>query len=264
MTYIICADGACSGNPGPGGFAFEIWQGSVAEGNEITGGAGSSAATTNNIMELKAAIGAFEALRDLVVCGDVPAGSEVKLRFDSQYVLKGIFEWMTDWKARGWRTGAGKPVKNRELWEELDTLLQDLDFRQMSLKPDWVKGHAGDIGNERVDAKAAEMRDLARIDLDQAAAHATTTESPDALAHTPGAVDLMAMTRLPNAPMPDPLDLVGLPRLPETPETAKAEATNSEQVRLMRTILGLYESGDYSVKKVIEEIRANAIALGCK
>lgn len=254
--YIICADGACSGNPGPGGFAWEIWEGAAAPGNEVTAGAGSSSDTTNNIMELRAAIDAFEALRDLIVSGDVPAGVRVKLRFDSEYVLKGIFEWMAGWKSRSWRTGGGKAVKNRELWEQVDALIEDLTFRQVELKADWVKGHAGDFGNERVDAKAVEMRDLAKLDVAGGAPAPAAAPGPS----VPSAG--LSLTALAEANGADTFDEMS-PAPGAAPAPASAEV-NPEQVRLMRTILDLYESGDYSVKKVIEQVRANAIALGCK
>ncbi|MDG1417435.1 MAG: ribonuclease HI [Maricaulis sp.] len=145
MTKItIHTDGACSGNPGPGGWgALMEWNGSR---KEIKGG---EADTTNNRMELMAAIKALEALkRD---------GQDVILFTDSVYVRDGITKWIHGWKQRGWKTANKKPVKNVELWQELDTLNQrhSVDWR-------WVKGHAGDPGNERADALAGEGLEEAR------------------------------------------------------------------------------------------------------
>lgn len=144
MTEItIHTDGACSGNPGPGGWgAILEWRGSK---KEIRGG---EKDTTNNRMEMMAAIMALEALkRD---------GQTVTLITDSVYVRDGITQWIKGWKARGWKTAAKKPVKNEDLWKRLDALAQrhDVTWR-------WVKGHAGDPGNERAD-------ELARLGLEEA------------------------------------------------------------------------------------------------
>jgi ribonuclease HI len=125
-------DGACLGNPGPGGWAALLrWRG---QERELVG---AEAQTTNNRMELMGAIAALEALRE---------PCEVMLQTDSQYVRQGITEWMPNWVRRNWRTAAGEPVKNRDLWERLHaaTLQHRIEWR-------WVKGHSGDPDNERVD-----------------------------------------------------------------------------------------------------------------
>lgn len=129
---IIYTDGACSGNPGPGGWGAFLKSGSHER--EILGG---ERDTTNNRMELMAAIQALEALK-------YPC--EVTLFTDSNYVKQGIHTWMAGWKRKGWKTAAGKPVKNKDLWIRLDLAQSD---HQMTWK--WVKGHAGDPGNERAD-----------------------------------------------------------------------------------------------------------------
>ncbi|NLC59752.1 MAG: ribonuclease HI [Gammaproteobacteria bacterium] len=131
----IHTDGACLGNPGPGGWAALLRYG-VRE-RELVGG---ESPTTNNRMELMAAIRALEALTE---------SCEVVLHTDSQYVRKGITEWMPNWLRRNWRTAAGAPVKNKDLWQRLHAAAQrhDVDWR-------WVKGHAGDPDNERVDTLA--------------------------------------------------------------------------------------------------------------
>ena len=134
---IIHTDGACSGNPGPGGWGAILQSGGKTR--ELKGG---ELATTNNRMELMAAIQALEALtRDC----------RVELHTDSQYVMKGISEWIHNWKRRGWLTADKKPVKNDDLWKRLDAarLRHQVDWR-------WVKGHAGHELNERADQLARE------------------------------------------------------------------------------------------------------------
>ena len=134
-TVVIYTDGACSGNPGPGGWgALLKYNGSE---RELSGG---EPATTNNRMELMAAIIALETLK---------RPCQVTLYTDSKYVMQGITEWITRWKQNGWRTAAKKPVKNDDLWRRLDEALADhrIDWQ-------WVKGHAGDEGNERADQLA--------------------------------------------------------------------------------------------------------------
>jgi len=131
----IYTDGACRGNPGPGGWAVLLKQG---EHERVISGA--EALTTNNRMELTAVIRALEALKRPV---------RASLYTDSEYVRRGVREWLPAWKARGWLTAARKPVKNKDLWERLDRLVagHDIDWH-------WVPGHAGVAGNERVDRLA--------------------------------------------------------------------------------------------------------------
>jgi ribonuclease HI len=136
-TIDIYTDGACKGNPGPGGWGVFLKSGNIEK--ELFGG---EANTTNNRMEMMAVIQALEALK---------RPCKVNMYLDSKYVLQGITEWIHGWKARGWRTASKEPVKNVELWQRLDALVagggHDIDWR-------WVKGHAGDPGNERADALA--------------------------------------------------------------------------------------------------------------
>ncbi len=134
-TVDIYTDGACSGNPGPGGWGAILRFGAAER--ELLGGAPD---TTNNRMELMAAIQALEALKRPVTA---------RLHTDSTYVKDGITRWMDQWKARGWRTAAKKPVKNVDLWQRLDAAAGRHDVSWH-----WVKGHAGDPGNERADALA--------------------------------------------------------------------------------------------------------------
>lgn len=131
----IHTDGACLGNPGPGGWAALLRFGSRER--ELVGG---EPLTTNNRMELMAAIAGLEALTE---------PCEVALHTDSRYVQQGIGEWMPNWVRRNWKTAGGDPVKNRDLWERLHaaTLRHKIDWR-------WVKGHSGDPDNERVDELA--------------------------------------------------------------------------------------------------------------
>jgi ribonuclease HI len=141
----VSTDGACLGNPGPGGWAALLRAGKVER--ELAGG---EAHTTNNRMELMAAIKALEALT---------RPCAVRLCTDSQYVRQGIIEWMPNWIRRGWKTSGGDPVKNQDLWQRLQAAASPhrIEWR-------WVKGHAGDPDNERVDAlaraAAERVRDL--------------------------------------------------------------------------------------------------------
>ena len=131
----IYSDGACKGNPGPGGWGALLVAGAARK--EICGGA---ALTTNNRMEMTAVIRALEELKQ---------PSRVRVYTDSQYVQKGVSEWLPGWKRRNWRTAEGKPVKNQDLWQELDALnmLHAIEWK-------WVRGHAGHPENERADALA--------------------------------------------------------------------------------------------------------------
>lgn len=134
---VIYSDGACSGNPGPGGWGAILIYGEHRK--ELNGG---EAVTTNNRMELMAAISALEALK---------RKSLVELWTDSQYVRNGIMTWIHGWKKNGWRTADKKPVKNAELWQRLDELRAKHDITWH-----WVKGHAGHPENERADELARE------------------------------------------------------------------------------------------------------------
>jgi ribonuclease HI len=131
----VYADGACRGNPGPGGWGVLLREG--GRERELHGG---EAATTNNRMELTAVIRALEALAP---------GARVRVYTDSQYVQKGISAWIHDWKRRGWHTADRKPVKNVDLWMRLDELA-----RGHHVEWHWVRGHAGHPENERADALA--------------------------------------------------------------------------------------------------------------
>jgi ribonuclease HI len=131
----IHTDGACLGNPGPGGWGALLRHGSTER--ELAGG---EPDTTNNRMELMGAIAALEALK---------SPCEVVLHTDSQYVKKGITEWLPNWVRRGWKTAGGEPVKNRDLWERLSAASAR---HQVEWK--WVRGHSGHIENERVDVLA--------------------------------------------------------------------------------------------------------------
>ena len=136
-TVIIYTDGACSGNPGPGGWGAILMYGT--ERKEMHGG---EAESTNNRMELLAAISALEALK---------RPSEVALYTDSKYVMDGITSWIYGWKRNGWKTADKKPVKNLELWQRLDEAR-----RVHKIEWHWVKGHAGHPENERADELARE------------------------------------------------------------------------------------------------------------
>lgn len=142
----IYADGGCRGNPGPGGWGVVLLANERAK--ELWG---SEAHTTNNRMELTAAIRALEALKR-------PAA--VALHTDSQYVQKGISQWMNNWKRNGWRTADKRPVKNADLWQRLDELCSEHRISWI-----WVRGHAGDAGNERADRLANRAMDELQASL---------------------------------------------------------------------------------------------------
>lgn len=131
----IFTDGACRGNPGPGGWAALL---RIREHEKLVSGAAME--TTNNRMELLAAIEGLASLK---------GRQQVRLTTDSQYVRRGITQWLHQWKSNGWKTSGKKPVKNRDLWERLDTLADHHDIEWL-----WVKGHSGHIENERVDQAA--------------------------------------------------------------------------------------------------------------
>jgi len=133
----IYTDGACKGNPGPGGWGALLKSQDTQK--ELFGG---ELGTTNNRMEMTAVIEALSALK---------RPCHVRLHVDSQYVLKGMTEWLPGWKARGWKTAAKAPVKNVDLWQRLDTLVSSAGHK---IDWHWVRGHNGDPGNEQADALA--------------------------------------------------------------------------------------------------------------
>ena len=140
----LYTDGACSGNPGPGGWAYLLRHTASGAEREDSGG---DPQTTNNRMELTAVIEGLGALT---------RPSSVDLYSDSQYVLKGLRDWMENWKKRGWKTASKKPVKNIELWQQLDELVRTHDVRFH-----WIKGHNEHPENERCDRLAVAARDAA-------------------------------------------------------------------------------------------------------
>ena len=143
-AVIAYTDGACRGNPGPGGWGVSLQYGEHLK--ELCGG---ESPTTNNRMELMAAISALESLRE--ACA-------ITLHTDSKYVLQGLTEWLPGWKKRGWKTADKKPVKNQDLWERLDAAAarHQVDWK-------WVKGHSGDPGNENADRLANKGLETAQM-----------------------------------------------------------------------------------------------------
>ena len=135
MDVVMYTDGACRENPGPGGWG--VWLKSGNNEREMFGG---EKLTTNNRMELTAAIRGLEALN---------RSCRITLFTDSEYLRKGITEWIAGWKQRGWKTAARKPVKNADLWQELDELVNNHEIEWR-----WVKGHSGDHGNDKADELA--------------------------------------------------------------------------------------------------------------
>ncbi|HEU4654523.1 MAG TPA: ribonuclease HI [Steroidobacteraceae bacterium] len=152
-NVVIYTDGACRGNPGPGG-----WGAVLMAGPHIKELSGAELTTTNNRMELTGAIEALKALN---------RPCSIALYTDSQYVRKGILEWIHQWKLRDWRTADRKPVKNVDLWQALEAQIE-----RHRIEWHWVKGHAGVPGNERADQ-------LANIAIDRMLAHQKSQSSPD-------------------------------------------------------------------------------------
>lgn len=133
----IYTDGGCTGNPGPGGWAAII----IAPGHEPYEISGAEVLTTNNRMELTAVINALN-----VVVRKFSCENPIEVITDSQYIQRGVSEWMSRWIAKGWRTAGGKPVKNQDLWMKLEGI-----NRNLRIDWKWIKGHAGDVWNERCD-----------------------------------------------------------------------------------------------------------------
>tara|TARA_B100000767_G_scaffold274649_1_gene308357 strand:+ start:2067 stop:2507 length:441 start_codon:yes stop_codon:yes gene_type:complete len=143
MDHVeIYTDGACSGNPGPGGWGAIMRTKGIEK--ELSGG---EKDTTNNRMEMMAVIAALEALQ---------RDCSVKITTDSQYVMKGMLEWLPGWKKRNWQTAAKKPVKNIDLWQRLERAAES-----HQLEWEWVRGHQGHVENERADQLAVAARDIA-------------------------------------------------------------------------------------------------------
>ncbi len=142
-SIVLYTDGACSGNPGPGGWAWVC-----LSGTEVREGYGGEKATTNNRMELMAVIDGLSTVEARFADKSLQPGT-IEVRTDSQYVKNGVTSWIQSWKKNGWRTASKTPVKNRDLWERLDTLSLRLGARYV-----WVEGHAGVAWNERCDELA--------------------------------------------------------------------------------------------------------------
>ena len=139
-TVHVYADGACSGNPGPGGWGAAV----VFPDGRVAEYSGGERATTNNRMELD---GAIVGIGEAVAAG----AGRVVVYLDSTYVKDGITSWIHGWKRRGWKTAAGEPVKNKERWQALDAVVAEAKAKGVALDFQWVKGHAGNPGNEHAD-----------------------------------------------------------------------------------------------------------------
>lgn len=231
--FIAYADGACSGNPGPGGWAFQI----VSKGSDKSVGpveqCGGSLDTTNNIMELTAALAMLQYVEENY------EPCSILIVLDSQYVLDGIFKWMASWERNNWRTSSKKDVKNVELWKKVSILWTCLKSVGFEFEAKWVKGHSGDIGNERVDTLAQSERDryvgLRMISPDPENASASLDQIL--------AIDAVApQTSTPVVPV-------------------KSDEVTPQQVALMRTILDGYVDGSSSVKDVLNTLRKSGAEL---
>lgn len=160
IVQDIYTDGACSGNPGPGGWGTRI----EFDDGQVQELGGRDTATTNNRMEMQAAIAALEFLsRDKAAS----ESKSVTLHTDSEYVKNGITKWIKGWKKKGWKTSAGKPVLNKDLWQQLDQLSQALATEALTVEWKYVRGHAGNPGNERCDEIARAYSHAQPISLSQ-------------------------------------------------------------------------------------------------
>ena len=166
----IYTDGACSGNPGPGGWGTRI---EFADG-QVQELGGREEKPTNNRMEMQAAIAALAFLQESLNIADIQqaASTPVVLHTDSEYVKNGITKWIKGWKKKGWKTSAGKPVLNKDLWQQLDDLSQTLKSKQITIDWRYVRGHTGNPGNERCDEIArayshSQPIALSQIELDR-------------------------------------------------------------------------------------------------
>ena len=147
----IYSDGSCSGNPGAGGWAYVMVVKTFQGDSILASDSGGELNTTNNRMELLAVINALEALKEM---SNLPR--TISLYMDSQYVQKGITEWIKQWKRNHWRTSDKKQVKNQDLWQKLDTLSENLQSGEFAISYKWVKGHEGNFYNELCDKMARE------------------------------------------------------------------------------------------------------------
>ncbi|MEM6449008.1 MAG: ribonuclease HI [Cyanobacteria bacterium P01_D01_bin.105] len=162
----IYTDGACSGNPGPGGWGTRI----EFDDGQVHELGGRDQATTNNRMEMQAAIAALEFLVDADTERNSPQerlSHRVTLHTDSEYLKNGITKWIKGWKKKGWKTSAGKPVLNKDLWQQLDKLTQSLSSEDLTIDWRYVRGHAGNPGNERCDEIARAFSHSNPISLKQ-------------------------------------------------------------------------------------------------
>jgi ribonuclease HI len=146
LSIKIYTDGGCHGNPGPGAWAFVV----TAGGEVLAVNSGREERTTNNRMELTAAIRALEKIQS-DASASFPASGGLTIVTDSQYVQRGITEWIGNWKARGWKSSTKKPVLNQDLWQRLDALSETL-----GVKWEWVRGHNGNPFNEQADSLVQE------------------------------------------------------------------------------------------------------------
>lgn len=252
--YIVYADGACSGNPGPGGWAFEVTHVGFTE---LAAASGMSTGTTNNIMELTAATNALEAILKNANMASAIQPGEIILRLDSQYVLDGLFKWIEGWKANGWKTAGRKPVKNPELWQRLDRVRLGLEGAGFELKAEWVKGHNGEPGNERVDTEAARNRDLAIDALAQKALEpsgAAPVSGPEGTFNPVASSDPVGAAAQ-GTSVEDSIKMM---------RQIQGRDGDAEQIELLEAILDRYTKGYTTPLGVLAELKDNASALGLR
>lgn len=233
FPITVYADSACSGNPGPGGWAAEL---TFAPEN-VRSVVGNAAATTNNVMEIEAVIGALRHIEHHAPRPDcdpekIPFDpQDVVFILDSEYVVKGLTEWMPGWKRRGCRNSDNKPIANRDQWQTLNALTETLRGAGFRLSFNWTKRHADDAGNNRVDALAVEQHDLAAADQQP--------QAQDAVARPTPACDL-----------------------PPTPPARTADLAQRSVDYLSDAMIRAHFDGDFLVRPNMDQARIVAHLLG--
>ena len=278
MDITIFADGACSGNPGPGGWAYAMWKGDGASGQPQIKASGHSPATTNNVMEMTAVLEAFRTLAD--EASPIEPG-RLTLCCDSEYVLKGIFEWMDGWRAKGWRKRDKKPVANVEIWKQIDELVAELRLQGWTLISKHVRGHSGIYGNEFVDELAVRASHGQVTQSDRTGTPAPEASKPEQrifwmVVHPTEALIWERSTgewRCPTSHDVSEITHADRQNLANVPEGSRwmLDVENSDHVAIREAglsahalgqMIDAYNTSSMSIETLLRQIKANANMLG--
>jgi ribonuclease HI len=271
-TLLVYADGSCLGNPGPGGYAWRIVR---KADNAVLSEAskGFPEDTTNNRMELEG----LRAVLVAILVDDQIQPCTIALRLDSQYALKGLFEWLPGWKAKSFHK-----IANDDLWVAIDTLYGQLVARGFTLTPAWVKGHAADVHNNAVDAAAVQASTAAKASRTAAA---NTVAQPTAEAVAPVAVETVAESSTSDAPHLPPIPtsaaprtdlptsvapslplvfepVVAQPTTPVAPAPVAPASNGADALAAARTLLLVARDAGTTPEAFLVELRAMAARLG--